>query len=120
MIRNVVLYGDALARLRELPDECVSMCCTSPPYYQLRDYEAEGQLGREETPEEYVSKLVEVFHEVRRVLHSTGVLMLNLGDKYATKTATTKTASSISTTDAARSEPGTTHARRRKGLVGIP
>jgi DNA modification methylase len=78
-----ILQGDVLARLRGLPDECVQCVVTSPPYWGLRDYGVEGQIGLESTPEEYVLKLVEVFREVRRVLRSDGTCWLNLGDTYA-------------------------------------
>ncbi len=79
-----LLCGDALEQLRLLPDGSVQCCITSPPYWGLRDYGIAGQVGLERTPEEYVSKLVEVFREVRRVLRSDGTLWLNLGDCYAT------------------------------------
>lgn len=75
--------GDCLDVLRELDDECVQVCVTSPPYYGLRDYGVAGQIGLEETPEDYVARLVEVFSEVRRVLKPDGTLWLNLGDTYA-------------------------------------
>jgi DNA modification methylase len=75
--------GDCLDVLRTLPDESVHCCVTSPPYWGLRDYGHDGQIGLEETPEAYVSRLVEVFREVRRVLRSDGTLWLNLGDSYA-------------------------------------
>ena len=78
-----LLHGDALACLRGLPDEGVHCVVTSPPYWGLRDYGVEGQIGQEPTPEEYVLKLVEVFREVRRVLRSDGTCWLNLGDTYA-------------------------------------
>ena len=78
-----LIHGDALMRLRELPDESVHCVVTSPPYWGLRDYGVEGQIGQESTPEEYVLKLVEVFREVRRVLRSDGTCWLNLGDTYA-------------------------------------
>ncbi len=77
-----LLYGDALARLRELPGQCVQCVVTSPPYWGLRDYGVDGQIGLESTPEEYVLKLVEVFREVRRVLRNDGVTWVNLGDIY--------------------------------------
>lgn len=79
----MILQGDCLEVLKELPDNSVDCCVTSPPYWGLRDYGVEGQLGLEKTPEEYVSKLVEVFREVKRVLKDTGTLWLNLGDSYA-------------------------------------
>ena len=78
-----ILCGDVIDKLRELPDESVHCCVTSPPYWGLRDYATEGQLGLEKTPEEYVAKMVEVFREVRRVLRKDGTLWLNLGDSYA-------------------------------------
>ncbi len=80
---NKIINGDALEVLRTLPDECVDCCITSPPYYGLRDYGAEGQIGLEETVEEYIQKLVAVFREVRRVLKHDGTLWLNMGDSYA-------------------------------------
>jgi DNA modification methylase len=78
-----ILCGNALEQLRALPDESVQCCVTSPPYFGLRDYGVPGQLGLEKTTEEYVSKTVEIFREVRRVLRSDGTLWLNLGDSYA-------------------------------------
>lgn len=78
-----VLLGDALEQLQTLADESAHTCVTSPPYYNLRDYGAAGQIGAEDTPEEYIDKLVNVFREVRRVLRSDGTLWLNIGDSYA-------------------------------------
>lgn len=78
-----IFCGDALSVLQNLPDESVQCCVTSPPYYGLRDYGIDGQLGLEKTPEEYVEKLVQIFREVRRVLKNDGTLFLNLGDSYA-------------------------------------
>lgn len=78
-----IIHGDALEKLRELPAESAQCCVTSPPYWGLRDYGVAGQLGLEETPAEYVDKLVAVFSEVRRVLKNDGTLWLNLGDSYA-------------------------------------
>lgn len=78
-----IIVGDALESLRSLPDESVQMCVTSPPYYGLRDYGVEGQIGLESSPSEYVERLVGVVREVRRVLHQSGTLWLNVGDSYA-------------------------------------
>jgi DNA modification methylase len=69
--------------LKDLESESVNCCVTSPPYWGLRDYGVPGQLGLESTPEEYVSRMVEVFREVKRVLREDGTLWLNLGDSYA-------------------------------------
>lgn len=82
-----IIKGDALEALRQLPDCCCSTCVTSPPYYQLRNYGANGQIGLEETPDEYIEQLVEVFREVRRVLKDDGTLWINIGDSYARKKA---------------------------------
>src|ERR1022692_3655605 len=82
VVSLTILCGDALEQLRTLPDESVQCCVTSPPYWGLRDYQVEGQLGLEKTPEQYVAKMVEVFREVRRVLRKDGTLWLNLGDSY--------------------------------------
>lgn len=80
---SVILVGDARSRLRELPDGYAQTCVTSPPYFGLRDYGVDGQIGLEHTPEAFVSELVGVFREVRRVLRDDGTLWLNLGDSYA-------------------------------------
>lgn len=74
--------GDCLQTLRSLPSESVNTCVTSPPYFGLRDYGHDGQIGLEATPDEFVNKLVAVFREVRRVLRDDGTLWLNLGDSY--------------------------------------
>lgn len=79
---DTIFCGDALDVLRTLPDNFVHCCITSPPYYALRDYGAEGQIGREDTPAQYVARLTEVFSEVRRVLLPSGTLWLNIADTY--------------------------------------
>ena len=78
-----VLQGEALETLRTMPDASVHCIVTSPPYYGLRDYGADGQIGLEDSPDLYVQRLVELFREARRVLRREGTLWLNLGDSYA-------------------------------------
>lgn len=78
-----VIEGDCLATLRALPVASYQCCVTSPPYYGLRDYGVDGQIGLEETPDAYVTRLVDVFREVQRVLRDDGTLWLNIGDSYA-------------------------------------
>jgi DNA modification methylase len=78
-----ILIGDCREKLRKLPDGSVHCCVTSPPYFGLRDYGVEGQMGLEPTPDEFVAGMVEVFREVRRVLRDDGTLWLNIGDSYA-------------------------------------
>jgi DNA modification methylase len=77
-----IVIGDALARLRDMPGESVHCAVTSPPYFGLRDYDVEGQIGLESTPDAYIDALVAVFAELRRVLRSDGTLWLNIGDSY--------------------------------------
>jgi DNA modification methylase len=83
MDTNKVYQGNALDVLKTFPDESIDCCVTSPPYWCLRNYETEGQLGLEPTPELFVERLVEIFSEVKRVLKKEGTLFLNLGDTYA-------------------------------------
>lgn len=77
-----ILEGDCLASMASLPGKSVQTCVTSPPYFGLRDYGHDGQIGLEATPSAYVAKMVDVFREVRRVLRDDGTLWLNLGDSY--------------------------------------
>lgn len=79
---NTTYNMDALAAARLLPDGCVDCIVTSPPYYGLRDYGVDGQIGLEETPEAFIAQLVEVFRELRRVLKPKGTLWVNMGDSY--------------------------------------
>lgn len=80
---NKVLFGNAVTMLRTLPEASIQTCVTSPPYWALRDYGADEQIGLEDTPEAFVERLVEVFREVRRVLKDDGTLWINIGDTYA-------------------------------------
>lgn len=82
---NKIINSDALEALRTLPDSCCRTCITSPPYYRLRDYGADGQIGLEDTPDQYIENLVKIFREVRRVLKDDGTLWVNIGDSYTQK-----------------------------------
>ncbi len=79
---NKVYVGDCLDVLKTFPSESIDMCITSPPYWGLRDYGVDDQLGLEETPEEFIDKLCDVFDEVKRVLRPAGSCWVNLGDSY--------------------------------------
>jgi DNA modification methylase len=81
--RREVLLGDAVDVLRRLPSRTVDCVVTSPPYYLLRNYQADGQLGLEVSVDQYVQNIAAVFHEVARVLKPTGSMWLNLGDSYS-------------------------------------
>lgn len=120
-----VLIGDCVASMRDLPDQSVHTCVTSPPYFGLRDYGMEGQIGLEETPDAFVARLVEVFREVRRVLRDDGTLWLNLGDSYAAN----RTYQVASTKGGAKHGPGQAvggkgarvpDGLKEKDLIGIP
>lgn len=81
---DTIYNGDSLEILKSFPDESIKGCCvTSPPYYGLRDYGVDGQIGLEETPEQYIEKLVKVFREVKRILTPDSTLWVNIGDSYA-------------------------------------
>ena len=115
---EIILTGDALEQLRKLPPESVHTCVTSPPYYNLRDYGAAGQIGNEASVEEYLQSLVSVFHEVRRVLRTDGTLWVNMGDSYATRSGSqppTNTRNSCGHT--AKHTP---RGYKYKDLIGVP
>jgi DNA modification methylase len=81
-----ILTGDCRDVLKQIPDRTVQMVCTSPPYLGLRDYQVSGQIGLEGSPAEYISEIVSVFREIRRVLRDDGICFLNLGDSFANDT----------------------------------
>jgi DNA modification methylase len=81
--RNRIILGDALTRLRVLPDASVDCVVTSPPYFRLRDYDVDGQIGLERHVDQWVEQLVAISEQVRRVLVPTGTFWLNLGDTYS-------------------------------------
>lgn len=118
----MVLHGDCLQQLKTLPDASVQCCVTSPPYWGLRDYGVDGQIGLESTPDAYVQKMVAVFREVRRVLKDDGTCWLNLGDTFSTGSGGSDTESAKQ-----QSNRGTQIESRAafkglppKNLVGIP
>lgn len=124
-----ILYGDALERLKDLPSESINCCVTSPPYYNLRNYAVTGQIGLEDTPEEYIEKLVRVFREVRRVLRKDGTLWLNIADTYA-KSGKGINRNGMHSTDISKSSdylrktdsifPAKCDGYKRKDMIGIP
>jgi DNA modification methylase len=81
--RGIIYQGDSLEVIKDMDDESIDCVITSPPYWGLRDYGHDDQLGLEKTPEQYVANMVNLFREVRRVLKDDGTLWLNLGDSYA-------------------------------------
>ncbi len=117
-------HGDAREVLTVMAEGSVQCCVTSPPYWGLRDYDVDGQLGLEKTPELYVEHLVAVFREVRRVLRDDGTLWLNLGDSYASTSASGtqgQPGQRADRTFTAERMPAKTGAvLKSKNLVGIP
>ena len=126
MTTQRIIAGDCIEGLRTLPDASVHCCVTSPPYWGLRDYGHDGQIGLEATPEAYVARMVEVFREVRRVMRDDGTCWVNLGDSYAggggfCPTAPSNLAGAKQTTQG--SKPGGIKPQgliKAKDLVGIP
>ena len=121
MTKHVFYHGDVIDCLRKIPEKSVNTVITSPPYWGLRDYGVDGQLGLESTPDEYVTKMVDVFREVRRVLRDDGTLWLNLGDSYS---GSCQTGGTNSISGKGKSQPHVKHKRntnlKPKDLVGIP
>jgi DNA modification methylase len=123
IMMNEIFNSDCIEGMRTLPDQSVNCCVTSPPYFGLRDYGHDGQIGLEDTPEQFVAKLVDVFREVKRVLKDDGTLWLNLGDSYngsgqspyATNMGVKKTARIYENTKAVNIV-----GLKPKDLIGIP
>lgn len=84
-IKPIVLIGDVLDCLKQIPDESISVAITSPPYWGLRDYYIKGQIGQEKTPQEYIEKLFYIFKELLKKLTKHGAFFLNIGDTYIDK-----------------------------------
>lgn len=124
---NKCHFGDCIETMRGMPAGIVQTCVTSPPYFGLRDYGHDGQIGLEATPDEFIGKLVEVFREVKRVLRDDGTLWLNIGDSYSTGTKAGRQQSSNPGVGANRPEAQNSVARignpegcKTKDLIGIP
>lgn len=123
--RVTLYHGDALAVLHELPDRDVDCIVTSPPYFGLRDYGVDGQIGAEASPAEFVAAMVAVFREAHRVLADDGTLWLNLGDSYNAHPGQRKVGDKAGAKQA--SKRGSTAAPSRsveglaaKNMIGIP
>lgn len=122
-----IICADALDGLKTIPSESVDMCVTSPPYYGLRDYGVNGQVGIEQTPEAYIARLTEIFSEVRRVLKKDGTLWVNIGDSYAgsgkgpmTISANGKNKDVFDMQNRIYEVPKTWEGIKPKDLIGIP
>lgn len=110
------LLGDCRDVLKTLKVNSIHCCVTSPPYWGLRDYGVDGQIGLEKTPQEYVKNIVEVFHAVRHVLRDDGTLWLNLGDTYA-GSGMGAANYPYSTSEKQKSNLGSTTVKGRAGMI---
>jgi len=118
---NKILQGNVTDKLKELETGTVQCVVTSPPYWGLRDYGVDGQLGLEETPEEYVEKMVKVFREIKRVLKKDGTVWLNLGDSYSSGGRTSTTNQSLrGNKNYGVTRPKPNKEIKPKDLIGIP
>ena len=116
-----ILRGDNRNTLKTLEDKSIHTVVTSPPYWGLRDYGMDNQLGLEETPEEYVNNLVDVFREIKRVLRDDGTVWLNLGDSYSSGGRRTTTNQSLrGDKDYGVTRPAPSKGIKPKDLIGIP
>lgn len=117
-----ILIGDCIATMKKLKAGSINCCVTSPPYFGLRDYGHDNQIGLESTPEKFISKLVEVFSEVRRLLQDDGTLWLNIGDSY-NGSGGQGTKPNIMTKEAAEGRGGKpikVAGLKPKDMIGIP
>lgn len=115
---TTVFCGDALEVLKTMESDSVHTCITSPPYFNLRDYEHPGQIGRENNVDDYISKLVDVFREVRRILREDGTLWVNIGDSYATSSGAQPPRNTRNI--CGHTEKKVPSGYKKKDLIGIP
>lgn len=119
-INGTLLIGDALTKLREIPEKSVKCCITSPPYWGLRDYGIEGQIGAEKSLDEFLNNLVEVFREVRRVLTDDGTFWLNIGDSFTSGGRTWRQSDKKNAARGMDYRPPTPPGLKSKDLIGVP
>lgn len=115
-----LLVGDANLILREYEENYFQCCVTSPPYWGLRDYGIEGQIGAETELKDYISNLVVVFREVRRTLKEDGTLWLNIGDSYTSGNRTWRATDKKNPARAMSYRPPTPNGLKPKDLIGVP
>jgi DNA modification methylase len=117
---SLIVAGDSREVLRQVPDNCVRCCVTSPPYWSLRDYRIPGQIGLEEQLMDYFAGLVAVFEQVRRVLTPDGTLWLNIGDSYTSGGRTWRAPDKKNPVRAMKVRPPTPDGLKPKDLIGVP
>ncbi len=117
---SLIIEGDALHALRTLPERSIQCVVTSPPYWGLRDYNIDGQLGLENTLPQFLNHLVAVFNEVKRVLRDDGTLWLNIGDGYTSGNRGYRASDKKNPARAMTVRPNTPEGLKPKDLQGIP
>jgi len=120
LIGSMILRGDSLHILSQLPTESVQCVVTSPPYWGLRDYQVDGQIGLEETLHEFIDRLVSVFKEVHRILKNDGIMWLNIGDGYTSGNRGWRAPDKKNPARAMSVRPDTPEGLKPKDLLGIP
>jgi site-specific DNA-methyltransferase (cytosine-N4-specific) len=117
---SLLVIGDARRVLARLPAGVFQCCVTSPPYWSLRNYHIDGQIGLESSLQDYLNSLVEVFQEVHRVLRDDGTLWLNLGDSYTSGGRTWRAPDKKNPVRAMNVRPPTPDGLKPKDLIGVP
>lgn len=117
---STIVVGDSRRVLKLVPDNSFQTCVTSPPYWSLRNYDIDGQIGLETSINDYITSLVDVFEEVRRTLRNDGTLWLNIGDSYTSGGRTWRAADKKNPARAMSSRPATPEGLKPKDLIGEP
>ena len=118
--RSMLLCGDAAEALRLLPDGCIQTVVTSPPYWSLRDYGVDAQIGRDDSLTGYLESIVATFHQIRRVLREDGTVWLNVGDSYTSGNRRYRAPDRKNRARAMRVRPPTPAGLKPKDLIGVP
>lgn len=117
---SLIIEGDSLYALKLLPDNIFQCAITSPPYWGLRDYDIQGQIGLEDTLQQFINHLVSIFNEVKRILRPDGILWLNIGDGYTSGNRGYRAADKKNPARAMSIRPNTPDGLKSKDLIGIP
>lgn len=117
---NCLIVGNCIEALKKIPDECVQTIVTSPPYWSLRDYGIEGQIGLDESLSDYVNSLASLFDEAKRILKPNGTFWLNIGDSYTSGNRKWRAPDRKNPARAMGRRPATPEGLKPKDLIGVP